>query len=383
MKVTDFKQINKKFTKYVIPAIIGMLVQALYTILDGIIVGRGIGEVALGAVNVVYPFTMLVIALAMLIGVGGANVYSFHKGQGETKKANNLFCQCLAVSAIVGAILALLGFTFRGHLSLFLGANEELLPYAIAYLKWSAPFSFIQMVSFGLSVFVRNDDDPKLAMVGAIFGAVVNAILDIIFILILHYGIEVAAITNGIGMTIELLFYCSHFVRKKGDLRIRKPVFHFGEIKRIFSNGVASALMEFSTAAIIFSFNIAVVHTAGTVGVSAYAIVGYVTSIINMVVLGVIQGAQPLMSFYHGKGEKRSFSHAYKLGIRTNVVASVLLAGVCIFFGKSFVPLFHRGGSIELTELTANILSQYSIAYIAVGLVLMNILFFQTTEKKW
>lgn len=119
MKVTDFKQINKKFTRYVIPAIVGMLVQSLYTILDGIIVGRGIGEVALGAVNVVYPFTMLVTALAMLIGVGGA----------------------------------LLGFTFRGHLSIFLGANEELFPYAIAYLKWSAAFSFIQMVSFGKLIF--------------------------------------------------------------------------------------------------------------------------------------------------------------------------------------------------------------------------------------
>lgn len=379
--ITDFKQINKQFTKYVIPSIIGMLVQALYVILDGIIVGQGIGEIALGAVNVVFPFSMLIIALAMLIAVGGANVYSFYKGQGEAKKANNVFCQCLALSIIVGAVLALFGFFFRESLAVFMGANAELLPYATAYLKWSAPFSLIQMVAFGFSVFVRNDDNPKIAMLGSVFGAVINAILDVIFILILNYGIEVAAITNGIGMTIELIFYSSHFIRKKGELRIRKPIFHFREIKRVLSNGVASALMEFSTPAITFSYNLAVVHTTGTVGVSAYAIVCYVTSIISMVVLGVTQGTQPLMSFYRGKGEKRAFSHAYRLGIRTNIIASVLLAGICILFGRQFVPLFHSGGSAELTELTAYMLSQYSVAYIAVGLVLMNILFFQTTER--
>ncbi|MEA4846003.1 MAG: MATE family efflux transporter [Clostridiaceae bacterium] len=377
----DFKQINKRFAKYVIPSVIGMLVQALYIILDGVIVGQGIGEVALGAVNVVFPFSMLVVALAMLIAVGGANVYSFHKGPGEMKKANNIFCQCLGLSIIIGAVLALWGLFFRESLSIFMGANEELLPYAATYLKWSAPFSLIQMVAFGLSVFVRNDEDPKIAMLGSVFGAAINAILDIIFILILHYGIEVAAITNGIGMTIELAFYSSHFVRKKGELRIRKPVFHFSEIKRVLSNGVASALMEFSVPAFTFSYNLAVVRASGTLGVSAYAIVSYVCSIINMVVLGVAQGTQPLMSFHHGKGEKKTFNRVYGLGVRTNIIASIVLVSICILFGRWIVPLFHSGGSVELTELTAHMLRQYPLAYIFIGITMMNILFFQTMER--
>ncbi len=379
--VSQNTQINKQFAKYVVPSVVGMLVQALYIILDGIIVGQGIGEVALGAVNVVFPFSMLVVALAMLIAVGGANVYSFHKGQGEAEKANNIFCQCLWLSIIVGAVLALVGFFFRERLSIFMGANEDLLPYAIPYLKWSAPFSLIQMVTFGFSVFVRNDENPKIAMLGSVFGAVINAILDIVFILILHYGIEVAAITNGIGMTIELVFYSSHFIRKKGALRIRKPVFHFGEIKRVLSNGIASALMEFSVPALTFSYNLAVVRTADTLGVSAYAIVSYVCSIINMVVMGVAQGTQPLMSFHHGKGEKKPFSHVYGLGVRSSIIASVVLVGVCILFGRWIVPLFHAGGSVELTELTAHMLRQYPLAYIFIGVTLMNILFFQTTER--
>lgn len=365
----------------IVPSVIGMLVQSLYVILDGIIVGQGIGEIALGAINVVFPFSMLVVALSMLISVGGANVYSFHKGMGEGEKANNIFCQCLAFAAAVGVILALLGFFLRDELSIFMGANEALLPYASVYMQWSAPFSLIQMVTFGLSVFVRNDDDPKIAMLGSVFGALVNAALDIIFILVLHYGIEIAALTNGVGVSIEFLFYISHFLRKKGMLRIRRPVFHFDEIKRILSNGFSSALMEFSVPAGTFSFNLAAVHTSGTLGISAYAIVSYVCAIMNMVMVGVVQGVQPIMSFYHGKGEKERFSYIYRLGARTNVIASLVLVGISSLFGREIVSLFHKGSSAELTELTVHMLRQYSPAYIVIGITLMNILYFQTTER--
>ncbi len=379
-QIIQTKQIKKQFTKYVIPSVVGMLVQSLYVILDGVVVGQGIGEIALGAINIVFPFSMLVVALSMLIAVGGANVYSFHKGQGETEKANNIFCQCVALAAIVGAVLALFGFFCSEGLSIFLGANEELLPSAVIYLKWSAPFAFIQMIAFGLSVFVRNDENPRIAMVGAVCGAVINAILDIVFILILHYGVEVAALTNGIGVSIELVFYLSHFARKKGMLRIRKPNFNWDEIKRVLSNGLASSLMEFSVPAFTFSYNLAVVHVAGTLGVSAYSIVSYVCSIINMVVIGIAQGVQPLMSFYHGKKDRKKFNIVYHLGLKANITVSVFLVAVCVLFGKWISPLF-LSGNPELTELAAYMLRQYPLAYLFIGITMMNILFFQTAER--
>ncbi len=379
-QISNSKQINKQFIKYVVPSVIGMLVQAGYVILDGVIVGQGIGEVALGAVNIVFPFSMLSIALAMLIAVGGANIYSFYKGKGEAEKANNIFCQCVGISVVVGAVLALAGFIFRENLSVLMGANAELLPSATAYLKWISLFTFIQIISYGISVFVRNDEAPKLVMLGSVFGAVINAILDIVFILILDYGIEAAAITNGIGMIIELLFCASHFIRKKGMLQIRRPVFHFSEIKRVINNGFASFLMEFSMPALAFSYNLAVVHTIGTLGVSAYSIVTYVCSIIHMVAIGITQGVQPIMSFYHGKDDKKTFSYVYRLGVRTNIIAPVILVGACIIFGSQIVPLFHSGNA-SLTILTANMLRQYPLAYIFIGITLMNILYFQTTER--
>lgn len=379
-EISEQSQINKQFAKYVIPAVIGMIVQSLYVVLDGVIVGQGIGEIGLGAINIVFPYSMVTIALAMLIAVGGANVYSFHKGKGAAEQANNIFCQWLALSAAVGLALALVGFAFREKVVLALGANEDLLPSATAYLKWMAPFSMIQTVVFGLSVFIRNDDAPRLVMAASVTGAIVNAILDVVFILILHYGIEVSAITNGVGTLIELVFYATHFARKKGLLRIRKPRFQFADIKRVLANGFATFLMEFSLPAVTFSFNLAIVRTVGTMGVVAYSIAGYVCAIINMFLVGVTQGVQPIMSLAHGRGDRKAFDHVYRLGMRTNLIASVLLVGVCIAFGNGIVSLFH-GGNPQLTALTVHILRLYPAAHIVIGCTLMNIIYFQTTEQ--
>ncbi len=374
------QQINKQFVKYVIPAVIGMVVQALYVILDGIIVGQGIGEIGLASVNIAFPCSMVVIALAMLIAVGGANVYSFYKGQGEAGKANNIFNQCLTMAVVTGAVIAIFGFLFRQPLAVFFGANETLLPSTVAYLKWIAPFSLLQMIVCLLAVFVRNDGAPRLAMFASVTGAVINAILDVIFILILGYGIEAAAITNGIGMMIELMFYAAHFVRKQGVLRIHTPHFDISDVKRMLSNGFATFLMEFSLPALTFSFNLAIMRTQGTLGVTAYSIVGYVCSIINMTLIGVTQGAQPLMSFYHGRGDTAAFNRVYRLGIRANLIVPIVLVSLCIAFSGGIVTLF-RGGNPELTALTTSMLRLYPIAYVAIGITLMNILYFQTTER--
>ena len=371
---------NRQFVRYVIPAVIGMVVQALYVVLDGIIVGQGIGEIALAAVNIAFPCGMVVIALAMMISVGGANVYSFYKGRGEETGANNIFSQCLSLCVIIGAVIAVMGSLFVKQLAVFLGANDLLYPSAVAYLKWLAPISLIQMTVCCLSTFIRNDDAPRTVMFATVTGAVVNALLDIVFILILKFGIEVSAITNGVGMLIELAFYAAHFFRRKGKLTLAKPKFNFPDIKRILSNGFATFLMEFSLPAVTFSFNIAIVNTVGTMGVTAYSIVGYVCALINMTLIGVTQGTQPLMSYYHGNRDSASFSHTYHMGLRTNIVVPVVLVGLCAVFSDFIVRLFHPGNP-ELTALTSHIMRLYPIAHIPIGITLMNILYFQTTEN--
>jgi len=380
IKKSNYKQINTQFKNYVIPSVIALGVEAFYTILNGIIAGRGLGEVPLGAINIALPFSMVTIALSMLIGIGGANIYSFYKGEGNMDKANNIFCQCLALLAIIGFVLAVGAFVFRENLARFLGANGELFPYVIAYLKWMAPVSFLQVIIFGLIIFIRNDNAPKLVMAASVVGIVINAVLDIVFILILHFGIEVIALMNGIAVLVQGIFFIPHFVYKKGMLRICKPNFYLTDVKRVLSNGCASFLMEFWLSALSFSYNLALINTVGTIGISAYSIVTYICSLIHMVLVGVTQGTQPLMSLYHGKGDRHGFFHIYHLGIRTNIIIPIILVIVCMIFGSGISSLFYSGDS-KLMDLTVRMLRIYSLGFIFVGPLLINILFFQTIER--
>lgn len=371
---------GKQFARYVIPAVIGMVVQALYVVLDGVIVGQGIGELALAAINIAFPIGMVVIALAMLIAVGAANVSSFYKGQGNLQKANEVFNLCLALTVLVGALLSVGGFILREPLALLFGADETLLPSTIAYLSWLAPLSLLQMAVCFLATLIRNDDAPKRVMLATVSGALVNVALDILFILILGYGIEWTAITNGMGMFIELCFYIAHFAAKKGMLRLKRPRFSAADLKRVLSNGFATFLMELSLPAVTLSFNLAIIHTVGTLGVTAYAIVGYVCALINMTLIGVTQGAQPLMSLCHGSGDKAAFRQVYRLGVRTNLIVPAVLVGLFVLLSGPIVSLF---GSTDpaLVEMTERMMRLYPLAHLAIGLTLMNILYFQTTER--
>lgn len=374
------QHIGKQFIKYVAPAVVGMLVQSLYVVLDGVVVGQGIGEIALAAVNIGFPISVVTIAIGMLIGVGGANVYSFYKGQNQKDKLNNIFTQSFSISIILGLVIGVLGLVFCRPIAVFLGANETLLPSTVAYLKWLFIFAVLQMSVCSLSVFIRNDEAPRLVMVASITGAVCNVILDIIFVIVLGYGIEATVITNGIGLSIELAFYATHFLRKKGALRIRLPRFNWQELRRIVSNGFATFLMEFSLPVATLSFNLAIIRVEGTLGITAYSIVCYVCSIMIMVLIGVTQGVQPLMSLYHGSDNKEAFRKIYRMGMIANIVLPSILVVLCALFSENIVALFSPGNP-ELTKLTSHMLWLYPLGNVAIGPTLMNILYFQTTER--
>ena len=373
------ESIGRDFVRYAVPSVAGMVVSSLYTMVDGIFVGRGVGDLALGDVNIVFPFIMLVIAVTMLIAIGGANLASFHCGRGQQEKANGIFCQSAGLLLAAGVILFAGAFFFSREICLVLGADAELLPYAQAYILSMSPFVAVQTVGLGLSVFVRNDNSPNLAMFGTISGAVANIFLDYLFIMVWDWGIEGAAVATGLGLTLELVIYLSHFVRGKGLLRLRMPAFSRRETGRMLYNGLSSFLMEFCQSAIAISFNIVIIRHMGALGVAAYGIVTYICSSFNMILIGITQGAQPILSYNHGRRDVDAVKKIYALGSRSSLAAAALFVVVCLAFGRELSALF-AGDSERLIAMSERMLSYFCVAYIPVGLTLMNILFFQTTE---
>jgi putative MATE family efflux protein len=359
-----------------------MVVASLYTIVDGLFVGRLVGEMALGAVNIVYPYLILQFALTTLIATGGANLVSFYKGAGQEKPAINVFRQSTVLLLAAGLALSFFALTFTEKLCVLLGAEGELLPYAIDYLKYMSVFSSIQTMSMGFGIFLRNDGSPGLAVAASLTASLANIILDYIFIGPFGWGVKGAAIATGIGIAFELLICSIHFICKRGILRLGIPRFHKHEVKKLLTNGMASFLIEFSQSAIIVSYNIAISATLGATGIAAYSIVMYICETFNMILIGITDGAQPLMSYRHGSGEPGQVKFLYKLGRITCIGITIAFFGACVFFGGPLINLFITGTS-DVTFLAQEMMRLYFMGYFPIGITMMNILFFQTTEREF
>lgn len=375
------RSLNRQFASYAIPSIVGMVVASFYTIIDGIFVGRGVGETALGAINIAFPFIMLQIALTMMFAVGGANLFSANRGRGNKESANNSFLQSFIIITALGLVINIGTLLFIEDVSILLGADEVLLPQVIDYLWWIAFFGIFQMPSMALGVFVRNDDNPNTELAGTLVGTALNIALDYLFVMVLHWGIKGAAIATGIGQTASFFIFITHFTRKNRVLQFRKPTWSVMDIKRIAFGGVPTFLMEFSQSAVSFCFNLALLHYVGNVGVSYYSIVLYICSIFSMMLVGLVQGAQPLMSFNFGKGDKDSIFKIRSLAIRVGLTMSVVVFAIVFIAGNNLTAIFLPDNPNTAT-MAAEMMVYYFIAYFFVGITLINILYFQVVEKQ-
>jgi putative MATE family efflux protein len=380
-KATLKKQgMGKEFAKYAVPAVIGMVVSSLYNIIDGIFVGRGVGETALGAINIVFPFIMLEIAIAMLIAIGGANHMSVSKGRGDYGSANNFFLQSIYLLTSISIIINIVVLMFPIAVCRILGADDALLPYARDYIWWIAVFGIIYMPGLGLSIFIRNDNAPHRELVGTLVGTVVNIVLDYLFIMEFGMGIAGAAIATGIGQAVSLFIFMTHFLQQKRILHFTKVKWNSSDIRKILFSGIPFFLMEFCQSAVAFSFNIALMASVGVVGVSYYSIVMYICSMFNMVLIGLTQGAQPIMSFRYGSDEVAVVKTVRRLAVKTALILTTIIYIVIFFFGRSLASVFVPENG-ELAGMAANMMRYYFLAFFPISITLMNILYFQVTEQ--
>lgn len=356
------KTIMKEFAKYAIPAVIGMVVSSLYNIVDGIFVGRGVGDSALGAINIVYPFIMFQIAITMLIAIGGAAQFSAAKGRKDYTTANSIFLQSIYLLIILSTILNLLVLIFPTQTCQLLGADANLLSYASDYIWWISLFGIIYLPGLGLSIFVRNDNAPNRELAGTLAGTVINIVLDYLFIMEFDMGIAGAAIATGIGQSVSVLIFLTNFLQKNRVLQFGKVVWDKVTLKKITMNGLPSFLMEFSQSAVTFSFNAVLLSYVGTVGISYYSIVMYICSMFNMVLIGLTQGAQPIMSFNHGKGNIEIVKTVRTIASQTALILTTIIYGVIFFWGSSLASIFISNNP-ELVAMASNMMKYYFLAF--------------------
>ncbi|MBX9137914.1 MULTISPECIES: MATE family efflux transporter [unclassified Clostridium] len=369
---------RKEFFKYAIPSALAMFISSLYTVIDGIFVGQGVGDSALAAVNIVLPFTVMLFGLASMFAIGGGALVSKNIGANNVEKAVNIFRQVFKALLIFSLIISIVCVVFTSQIVTVLGATEVLKPLAVDYLRFYAIFCIPNLIGIVLNSFVRNDGRPKLAMVSTISGAITNIILDYIFIFNLGMGIKGAAIATGLGQIITVSILIPHFIMKKGFLSFGNVKVSFKTVKEFCTIGFPSFFAQGSYSIIVLLHNIALVKYVGEVGISAYSILNYLTTNIYMVLYGITLGVQPLVSYNYGKKDGEKMLGFFKITSISNILITAFFVVISFVFGPVLISIFTSDG--QIAELAYNALKIACLSYFAVGLNLNNLVYYQAIE---
>lgn len=367
-----------KYLKYAIPSAFAMLISALYTIIDGIFVGQGLGDNALAAVNIVLPFTVMLVGIANMMAVGGGALVSKNIGAKNIEKAVNIFRQVMKFLLIIAVIISLVCAIFAESIVKMLGSTEVLQNFAVEYLRYYALFCIPNLIGIALNSFVRNDNQPKLAMTSTIAGAVTNIVLDYIFIFIFGLGIKGAAIATGFAQMVTVGMLLPHFIKKKGNLTIKNAKLEKDTLKDLLNIGFPSFLSQISFSIIVLMHNIVIVKLMGEVGVSAYSILNYIGTNIYMVLFGLTLGVQPLISYNFGKGDAKTVLKYYKINILAQLATTAVFVFICFVFGRDIIAIFTSDPIVNEIAYTAVRLG--SVSYFLVGINIGTIVYYQAIE---
>ena len=367
-----------EFLSYAVPACLANFISSLYTVIDGIFVGQGVGDTALAAINIVLPFTVVLIGIANMLAIGGGALVSKNVGANNIDKAVNIFRQVMKLLLFICIITTIVCVSFPEQIVRMLGATDNLAPMSKEYLRYYAIFCTPNLVGIVLNSFVRNDNRPKLAMFSTILGALTNVVLDYVFIFPLGMGIKGAAIATGLGQIVTVSILLPHFIRKRGVLSFGNVSMDQKLVKEVINIGFPSFLSQLAFSIIVFLHNKALATYMGEIGISTYSIINYITTNIYMVLLGLTFGAQPLVSYNFGRKDKEKMLGFYKVNVKSSLVVSISAALICQVFGRSIVGIFTTDS--QIADLAYNGLRIACLAYIVGSVNLDTLVYYQAVE---
>jgi len=378
-KLLGTESIGKLLLKFCIPAIVGMVVNALYNVVDRIFIGRGVDGRAIGGIYVGMPVTLVLMAFSMLIGIGGNTLVSIRLGEGKKEEADKITSNALILLGIISTIISLLGLIFLEPLLKSFGASESNLQYAMDYLRIILIGAPLQAIGFGMNNFIRGDGSPKIAMITMLIGAILNTILDPIFIFIFNMGVEGAALATIISQGVSAIWVMRYFINGNSMLTIKKDYLHLKApiVKQILTNGFAPFSMQIAASLVAILLNNNLQKYGGDLATSSMGVINSVSMMILMPIFGINQGSQPIMGFNYGSGKydrvKQTLKYAV-LGSTVITTAGFILTQV---FPVQIIQLF-ISNEADLAEILG-----YAIPGLKTYLFMLPIVSFQIVSTAY
>ena len=334
--------IKQLLIKLSLPAVVGMLVMALYNVVDAIFIGRGVGTIGIAGVAINFPIQMIIGAIGQLAGVGGASVLSRSLGAKDFNKANQILGNVLITITGMSLVIIVIGYVFMNDLLRLFGASETILPYAREYLMYVLGGSGIHCMAMALNNLVRAEGKAKIAMITMIASAVVNIILDAVFILGFKMGIRGAAIATLIayitGGSFLLFYYLSG--RSILQLRLQNIRFNLGIQREIFAIGVSVFVQQTSMSLLMMILNNTLGKYGGDLSIAVYGVIMRLLMLIITPLLGLAQGLQPIAGYNYGAQNFTRTREVFKLAALYATFFASFGALMLFAFPHVFLRLF-------------------------------------------
>lgn len=365
--------------KYVVPTMLSNVCFFLFTVIDGIFVGQGVGTNGLGAVNLAFPFVMVASAVFMIINIGGVTIFAVRVGRGDPEGANEAFRHAMLLLFCVCAALSLVGVCFTGTICTLLGANETFHQLAADYLFWYSLFIIPSGFSLGFQNFCRNDGAPGLTSLAVIISTACNIFGDWLLIFPIPLGTKGAAIATGISQTIAFLIMSSHFIRRQGILRFGRFKFNPALFREMVLRGLPEGIGQLSAPIMTICMNLMLIDMVGDIGVNAFSVVAYVASFTVAVFIGTSEGLQPLFGQSYGAKNEPDLKFYFRTGILINFIGSIVVTSLILFLSRPICTLF--GTDPATLEYTLRVMPMYSWGFIVMSFTAMISAYLYSTER--
>lgn len=383
-----YEPIGKLLIKFSVPAVIACLVNSVYNIVDQIFIGQGVGYLGNAATTVAFPVMTVAMAFATLLGSGGGAYAAIKLGEKKEEEATLTLNSLFSLSVVAGIFMMVFGLIFLDPVLRLFGATETVFPYAKDYtaiILLGVPFSTI---SITLSNMARTDGNPRLSMYGILIGAILNTILDPIYIFVFEWGVKGAAVATITSQLLSAVILTVYFV-KRGHMRlkwelVKRPVWSI--CARATALGTSSCITQLVACLMQIVMNNTLVYygdlspVTGDVALSAMGIVSKIAMILGSVCVGVGVGSQPIVGFNYGAGQHERIKKTYLTAVIIATAAIAVGFVICQTVPHLIVELF-GGGNEQFTSFTVKCLRVYLSGIVCAGFQIVSTNYFQATGQ--
>lgn len=375
------ESILKKFTRYSVSNIFGMIAISVYILADTFFIARGVGALGLTALNIAIPAFSFIQGSGLMLGIGSATKYSILKAQGQEKEANEIFSLAVISGLIISLFFVFLSITASRYLVKILGADESIFDMTVVYLRVILCFAPSFIINAIFLCFVRNDHAPALAMIAMVIGSFSNIVLDYIFVFPLNMGMFGAALATGFAPVIGLCILSVHKLRGKNNFKLVKCKLDFIKIFGILKLGLPSLITELASGVVIIVFNILILGISGNIGVAAYGIIANISMVVTAIYTGIAQAIQPLLSNCYGLKDTSGMNKILKYALVLMFALSLVIYLVLYFYASDIAFIFNKENDNTLQTMAVEGLKVYFTATPFLGFNIIISIVFISMEK--